>query len=273
MNEIQAKKKFGQNFLKDQSVLQKIVEAMPKNEHIIVEIGPGLGDLTKQLVQIKSVVAFEVDSDLCTHLTTAFTREIDANRLTLHCGDVLKRWDGHKRPLVDAPYDLVANLPYYIATNIILNALNDPMCRNLLVMVQKEVADKFSAQPEEKAFSALAVLTQTVGHAQTVLSVAPEAFNPPPKVDSAVIRIEKKADGFSEGLSHFLKIAFAQPRKTLIKNLSAAYSKESLLEVFEKMNLSPTIRPHQTTTQQYHQIFKQLKELFDGREQHTREKS
>ena len=114
-----AKKKFGQNFLKDETVLQKIVEAMPKNDNKIVEIGPGLGDLTKYLVDVKSVEAFEVDTDLCKLLQSEFKEEIATKRLHINCGDVLKAW---KSSLVDEEYDLVANLPYYIATNIILNA-------------------------------------------------------------------------------------------------------------------------------------------------------
>ncbi|MDH5465073.1 MAG: 16S rRNA (adenine(1518)-N(6)/adenine(1519)-N(6))-dimethyltransferase RsmA [Thiovulaceae bacterium] len=265
MNEIKAKKKFGQNFLKDTAVLHKIVEAMPKNDHVIAEIGPGLGDLTKHLVKIKGVVAFEVDTDLCTHLTASFKEEIDGKRLTLHCGDVLERWNDNS--LVDAPYDLVANLPYYIATNIILKALADPMCHNLLVMIQKEVADKFSAQPGEKVFSALSVITQSVGEARTVVLVPPEAFDPPPKIDSAVIRIEKKGGNVSKGFSDFLKIAFAQPRKTLVKNLSSFYPKTELLEILQTLKLLPTIRPHETTTSEYHQIYNNLKGLPDGRDQ------
>ncbi len=266
MTEIQAKKKFGQNFLKDSTVLEQIIQAMPKTTHKLVEIGPGLGDLTHHLVKIRSVVAFEVDTDLCKHLATAFENEISSNELTIHCGDVLERWNGAGNCLVDAPYDLVANLPYYIATNIILNALDDPQCQNMLVMVQKEVADKFSAQAGEKAFSALAVLTQTVGRARTVITVPPQAFNPPPKVDSAVVLIEKNGKAPVEGLSKFLKIAFAQPRKTLAKNLSTHFPKEEVAKALESLDLTPTVRPHQTTTFQYHQLFNILKGMFDGRE-------
>ena len=104
-----AKKKFGQNFLKDQSILRKIIEAMPNNDNKIVEIGPGLGDLTKFLVNVKSVEAFEVDTDLCKLLQSNFKKEIATKQLHLNCGDVLSVW---KSKLIDEPYDLVANLPY-----------------------------------------------------------------------------------------------------------------------------------------------------------------
>ena len=256
-----AKKKFGQNFLKDQSVLRKIVEAMPKNENKIVEIGPGLGDLTKFLVDVKSVEAFEVDTDLCKLLQSTFKKEIDTKRLHLNCGDVLQAW---KSSLIDEPYDLVANLPYYIATNIILKALADPMCKNILVMVQLEVAEKFCATAGEKVFGSLGVIAQSIGTARIVAKVPPTAFDPQPKVDSAVFLIEKNADRSDKDFEEMLRVAFTQPRKTLMKNLSAKYEKPLLQRAFEELSLTLTIRPHQVSTQDYHQLYKITRSL-DGR--------
>ncbi|MEA1920089.1 MAG: 16S rRNA (adenine(1518)-N(6)/adenine(1519)-N(6))-dimethyltransferase RsmA [Campylobacterota bacterium] len=250
-----AKKKFGQNFLKDESVLYKIVEAMPKNDHKIAEIGPGLGDLTKFLVDVKSVTTFEVDTDLCKLLNDTFKDEITTNRLTLHCGDVLDTW---KTSLLDEPYDLVANLPYYIATNIILKALADPLCHTILVMVQREVALKFAAKAGEKNFGSLGIITQSVGEASIVVDVPPEAFDPMPKVDSAVLLISKTASRSDEAFEAMLKLAFTQPRKTLLKNLSSHYEKEKVLAALQALELSTTIRPHQVTTSDYHQLYKIL---------------
>ena len=250
-----AKKKFGQNFLKDESVLRKIVEAMPKNENRLVEIGPGLGDLTKFLVDVKSVEAFEVDTDLCKLLQSEFKEEIATKRLHINCGDVLQAW---KSTLVDEPYDLVANLPYYIATNIILKALADPMCKNILVMVQLEVAEKFCAEAGEKVFGSLSVITQSVGSSHIVVKVPPTAFEPPPKIDSAVFLIQKTHDRDDEDFEDLLRVAFKQPRKTLMKNLSAKYEKSELLVVFEEMELIQTIRPHQLSTKDYHQLYKKI---------------
>lgn len=252
---VEAKKKFGQNFLKDESVLRKIVEAMPKSDHKIVEIGPGLGDLTKFLVKVKSVEAFEVDTDLCKRLNITFKDEIATKRLHINCGDVLEAWQS---TLIDEPYDLVANLPYYIATNIILKALEDPMCKSLLVMVQLEVAQKFAAEAGEKVFGGLSVITQSVGNASIVIEVPPSAFDPMPKVDSAVMLIEKHRDRSDKGFEDFLKVAFAQPRKTLLKNLSNYYNKQKLSEIFHEMDLSLTIRPHQLHTTDYHQLYKKI---------------
>lgn len=260
-----AKKKFGQNFLIDESVVRRIVEAMPHNDNLIGEIGPGLGDLTKHLVNVKSVIAFEVDTDLCKLLNEEFKEEMNTGRFELRCGDVLEHW---KVNLLDRQYDLVANLPYYIATNIILKALADPHCNSLLVMVQREVAEKFSAQPGDKDFGSLSVITQTVGHASIVIEVPPEAFNPPPKIHSAVLKIVKRESRSADnGFEEMLRVAFAQPRKTLLKNLSAVYNKEEVSNALEAMSLSPTIRPHQTTTANYHQLYKILPRSLDGREQ------
>ncbi|MEA2072491.1 MAG: 16S rRNA (adenine(1518)-N(6)/adenine(1519)-N(6))-dimethyltransferase RsmA [Campylobacterota bacterium] len=248
-----AKKKFGQNFLKDQSVLRKIVEAMPKNENKLVEIGPGLGDLTKFLVDVKSVEAFEVDTDLCKLLQNEFQEEIATKRLHINCGDVLQAW---QTALVDEPYDLVANLPYYIATNIILKALADPMCKNILVMVQLEVAEKFCATAGEKVFGSLGIIAQSIGTADIVVKVPPTAFDPQPKVDSAVFLIQKNADRSDKEFEDMLRVAFSQPRKTLMKNLSAKYEKSRLQEAFDELELIHTIRPHQVDTKDYHQLYK-----------------
>ncbi len=258
-----AKKKFGQNFLKDETVLRKIVEAMPKNDNKIVEIGPGLGDLTKYLVDVKSVEAFEVDTDLCKLLQSTFKEEIATKRLHINCGDVLEAW---KSELIDEPYDLVANLPYYIATNIILKALADPMCKNLLVMVQLEVAEKFCAQVGEKVFGSLGIITQSIGTSHIVVKVPPAAFEPPPKIYSAVFLIQKDKDRTDDDFEAMLRVAFTQPRKTLMKNLSAKYDKNELQNAFEQLELTLTIRPHQVATGDYHQLYKLInKGSLDGR--------
>ncbi len=258
-----AKKKFGQNFLKDENVLRKIVEAMPKNDNKIVEIGPGLGDLTKFLVDVKSVEAFEVDTDLCKLLQSTFKKEIATKRLHINCGDVLKAWQSE---LVDEPYDLVANLPYYIATNIILKALADPMCKNILVMVQLEVAEKFCATVGEKVFGSLGIITQSVGSAHIIMRVPPTAFDPQPKINSAVFLIQKDKDRSDKDFEDMLRVAFTQPRKTLMKNLSQKYEKSLLQEVFERQELALTIRPHQVSTSDYHQLYKLInKGSLDGR--------
>ncbi len=261
-----ADKKFGQNFLKDGRVLQQIIQSMPNDDLMVVEIGPGLGDLTKELVRVKNVTAFEVDKRLCEHLQSEFDEYLQKGSFRLNCGDVLERWG--ERSLVDEPYHLVANLPYYIATNIILKALNDPNCRSVLVMVQKEVAVKFSAEPGQKEFSALGVLAQTAGRGSICFDVPPEAFVPPPKVTSSVLRIIKERTLDDKGFEGFLKAAFSQPRKKLSKNLASSYSKDTINNLFTIEGLDPNIRPHEAATSIYHHLYNELKkDLIDGREQ------
>jgi len=260
-----ADKRFGQNFLEDESVVNQIIQAMPDDDLPVVEIGPGLGDLTKKLVHVRRVTAFEVDKRLCDYLGKTFSREIADGRLRLECGDVLERWSGGS--LCNRPYRLVANLPYYIATTIILKALRDPHCRSTLTMVQKEVAEKFAAHEGDRKFSALSVLAQSAGEAEIRLLVPPAAFNPPPKVDSAVLEIRKEHTLDDEAFKAFLKAAFRQPRKTLMKNLSALYPKAVLEPLFEKLGLSRTQRPHQVGTTLYHRIYQALtKEPDHGKE-------
>ena len=226
-----AKKKFGQNFLKDGNVLTKIIQAMPRNDRKLVEIGPGLGDLTQELLKVKSLVAYEVDEDLCVYLRKKFSKEIDMGSLTLVHTDVLSQFE--KGSLLNEPYDLVANLPYYIATTIILEALEDPYCKSIEVMVQKEVAEKFAAVPKTKEFTSLAILAQSIGSAELLFDVDPTSFDPQPKVVSSILKIDKQKE-FVEGsfsgifenkeqlqsFKKYLRSSFQSPRKTWLKNKS-----------------------------------------------------
>jgi len=270
-----ASKRFGQNFLKNQGYIEKIIQAMPNDTLPIVEIGPGLGDLTQALVRAKDVTAFEVDKRLCEHLTQTFEEPIRQGNLKLKCGDAIEHWE--QDGLLDEPYHLVANLPYYIATNLILKALHDPQCQSILTMVQKEVACKFAAQPKQRDFSALGVLADSVGEAKLCFEVEPEAFIPPPKVTSAVLSIVKYRSLEDIEFEDFLKVAFSQPRKKLSKNLSGHYAKEKIIELFKELELQETLRPHEASTSIYHQIYNALeqKDNLDerkSREQQTKKK-
>ncbi len=260
-----ASKKFGQNFLKNDIYLHKIIQAMPNDNLKVAEIGPGLGDLTKELVKARNVTAFEVDKRLCEHLTTEFEEPIRKGTFELRCGDVLERWESGS--LLDEPYHLVANLPYYIATNIILKAFRDEHCRSVLVMVQKEVAVKFAALAKQKEFSALSVLATSVGKATLCFEVEPEAFVPPPNVTSAVLLIEKERSRDDKKFESFLKVAFQQPRKKLSKNLMAVFSKDMVNQTFAKLDLDPNLRPHEAETSIYHHIYNELKDNLDGKQQ------
>jgi 16S rRNA (adenine1518-N6/adenine1519-N6)-dimethyltransferase len=265
-----ASKKFGQNFLKNDVYLHKIIQAMPNDDLKVAEIGPGLGDLTKELVKVRNVTAFEVDKRLCEHLKAEFEIPIINGNFELRCGDVLERWVSGS--LLDEPYHLVANLPYYIATNIILKAFKDEHCQSILVMVQKEVAVKFAASVKQKEFSALSVLASSVGKATLCFEVEPGAFVPPPNVTSAVLLIEKNQSQDDEKFEAFLKIAFAQPRKKLSKNLMTAFSKDIVNSIFDRLELDSNLRPHEAATSIYHHIYNELKDNLDGKQQSTQRK-
>ena len=260
-----ASKKYGQNFLKSDYYLRKIVQAMPRDNLKVAEIGPGLGDLTKELVKDRNVTAFEVDERLCEHLTNEFKEPIHKGDFKLRCGDVLEHWESGS--LLDEPYHLVANLPYYIATNIILKAFKDELCQSVLVMVQKEVAVKFAAKSKQKEFSALSVLAQSVGVATLCFEVEAQAFVPAPNVTSAVLLIEKNISRDDVKFEAFLRIAFQQPRKKLSKNLTVAFSKDIVQETFSKLNLDTNLRPHEAETSTYHHIYNELKDNLDGSKQ------
>lgn len=254
-----AKKKYGQNFLKDESVLIKIIESMPQNSNHIVEIGPGLGDLTKHLVKCKDVTAYEVDNDLYEILTDKFKHEIESGTLELKLTDVLEAWKGQET-LYDGKYDLIANLPYYIATNIILKALEDENCESIIVMIQKEVADKFCAKTGNRNYGSLSVITESVCEfAKMIVTVPPESFEPAPKVDSAVIYIKKSAGiALEDNFKRFLKAAFVQPRKKLFKNLSSIYDKETLTSSYSELGIDENARPHEVVASMYRHLFKKV---------------
>ena len=216
---------------------------MPNSENLVVEIGPGLGDLTEKLLERRRVLAYEIDKDLCEILKKKFPN------LRLKCGDVLDYW---QESLVEEKYDLIANLPYYVATNIILRALKDKNAKNILVLIQKEVADKFCAKPGDKNYGGLSILASSVANVKKLFDVPPGAFVPAPKVTSSVILFEKFKNSYNEEFAKFLKTAFSNPRKTLKKNLSAFNFEPS------EYGLQNTIRPHQVDGSDFFRLFSEL---------------
>jgi|LSQX01.1.fsa_nt_gb 16S rRNA (adenine1518-N6/adenine1519-N6)-dimethyltransferase len=259
--QIKAKKEFGQNFLKDKGVLEKIIQAMSDRKEIIVEIGPGLGDLTQCLLEKNSVIAFEIDSDLCVFLKEKFAKELDEERLILHQGDVIKQWDSESS-LISKPYILVANLPYYVATPIVLRALSDPMCHYIEVMVQKEVAEKFSAKSRSKQYCKLSVIAQIFSKVKVLFDIPPEAFEPSPKVFSSVIVFKKEDTTFDalhfRAFYDYLETAFSSPRKLWVKNLNKNYDKAVLIELLNEANISFQVRPHEIDPITHHHLFTKL---------------
>ncbi|WP_297811735.1 16S rRNA (adenine(1518)-N(6)/adenine(1519)-N(6))-dimethyltransferase RsmA [uncultured Helicobacter sp.] len=257
-----AKKHFGQNFLQDESVLEAIIQSIPKMNQEIerIEIGAGLGDLTNKLLSLGHITAYEVDEDLIPHLKKRFQVALDCGQLCLEASDVLESWRGIS--LREKSYFLISNLPYYIATLLVLKAIKDPLSKGCVVMTQKEVAQKFCAQCGESDFSALSILTQSVGEATLLFDVPPSAFVPPPKVTSSVFLLQKVANPPSfkdlEHLESLLKVAFSAPRKTILNNLSKNYPKQVIIDALESLAIAPSKRPHEIDTPNYHRLLKIL---------------
>ena len=263
MEKVKAKKQYGQNFLKDTTILDKIIQSMPNNNNYVVEIGPGLGDLTKNLVKYKDMTAYEVDTDLISILKSKFAIQIEEGKLKLIHTDVLVAWDKQKT-LHDGKYDLIANLPYYIATNIILRAFEDKNCEHIIVMVQKEVAEKFTAKVNDKDYSSLGIITELISvNSRILFDVPPESFDPPPKIISSILYIKKDMDKhLDKDFNKFLKACFVQPRKKLSKNLTSVIDKNTISKIYEELNINDNVRPHEVSSSLYSQMHTRVK---DGR--------
>ncbi|EOR26542.1 16S ribosomal RNA methyltransferase KsgA/Dim1 family protein [Clostridium sartagoforme AAU1] len=249
-------KSLGQNFLIDDSVPKDIVAGAEVNEDdLVIEIGPGVGTLTAQLLnKAKRVVAIELDSDLIPILS----KEIGDNpKFTLIHNDALKV---NFNEIIgdEESVKLVANLPYYVTTPIILKLLKeDYKFKSLTIMIQKEVAERMNAEPGNKDYGSLSLLVQYYCDTKIVRKVAPQCFIPRPKVDSIVIRLDKltepKVSVKSEKLFFdIIRSSFNMRRKTLwngVKNIGL--SKEKLELAFNEADIDPKRRGETLSIQEF----------------------
>lgn len=244
------RKRFGQHFLKDARVLDGIAGALGDlTGRTVVEIGPGRGALTDRLVaQAGRVIAVEVDRDLVQHLRTRYA---DQRHVEIVEGDVLKL---SLAELANGPFVLAGNVPYYITTPIIFHALEVPRPDVAVYLVQKEVAERMAAPPGSKTYGALSVNLQALVDVAFVRHVAPSAFNPPPAVDSAVVRLTPRSDPVVEPVLEarfrsFVLAAFGLRRKQLIRVVRtvATLDAERALAVITSCGLSPEARPETLT--------------------------
>ena len=249
------KKSLGQNFLIDTNILKRIVEhAELTEESGAIEIGPGIGALTEQLAKSsKKVTAFEIDQRLLPIL--ADTLSPYDNVKIIH-GDVLKA--DVKQAIEEEFTDIkdimvVANLPYYVTTPIILKLLSEDLpIRGIVCMLQKEVADRIAAKPGTKEYGSLSIAIQYYTEAETVMIVPKTVFMPQPNVDSAVIRLTKRVTPIVEVQDEdFLfvvtRASFAQRRKTILNNLTSQLpegkaKKELILAALKAAEVDPTRR-------------------------------
>lgn len=254
---MRAKKRFGQHFLSDTNILNRIADAaeIAPNETAL-EVGPGLGALTAVLAERASrVVAVEVDRDLISDLREKFTA---ARHVAIVERDVL---DSVPAELLaaggaSAPYVVVANLPYNIAAPTLRMFLEgDVRPRRLVVMVQLEVAEAICARPPKMGL--LSVATQVYGETSMVIKVPPGAFSPPPKVHSAVVRIdvapEPRVDVPLDAFFRVVRAGFGNPRKMLRNSLSfGLHVKQDVVdEVMTVAGVDANLRPHVLTLEQW----------------------
>jgi 16S rRNA (adenine1518-N6/adenine1519-N6)-dimethyltransferase len=179
------RKRFGQHFLRDARVLRSIADALAlTGTETVIEIGPGRGALTDLLVpRARRLIAIEIDRDLAAHLRARYA---DAPHVTILAQDVLET---DLAATAGGEFVLAGNVPYYITTPIIFHALQPPLPRRAVYLVQREVADRIGAPAGGKEYGALSVNVQAFAEAEVLLRVPPGAFHPPPKVDSAVLRL------------------------------------------------------------------------------------
>lgn len=263
-------KKFGQNFLIDEHVLDKIIAAAGvTKEDMVLEIGPGFGTMTQYLAEAaKEVIAVEIDKTLIPILQDTLK---DYDNVTLINEDILKVDIGALAEERNAgkPIKVVANLPYYITTPIIMGLFESHVpLENVTVMVQKEVAQRMQAGPGTKDYGALSLAVQFYAQPYIVANVPPNCFIPRPNVGSAVIRLTKwekppvqvKDEAF---LFSLIRASFNQRRKTLQNSLvngGIGVTKEQVAAALEQMELPPAVRGEALTLLQFARLSDLLKE-------------
>ncbi len=263
-------KKFGQNFLIDTHVLERIMDAAEiTKDDCVVEIGPGIGTMTQYLAErAGEVVAVEIDKNLIPILKETLA---DYDNVTVINEDILKvdlnkivqEKNGGK------PVKVVANLPYYITTPIIMGLFeNQVPLKSITIMVQKEVADRMQVGPGTKDYGALSLAVQYYANPEIVANVPPNCFIPRPNVGSAVIKLTRyeqppvqvKDEKFMFAL---IRASFNQRRKTLANGLANAQnlplSREQVVAALEKMELSPTVRGEALTLEEFARLSDLLK--------------
>ncbi|WP_077369418.1 16S rRNA (adenine(1518)-N(6)/adenine(1519)-N(6))-dimethyltransferase RsmA [Anaerosalibacter sp. Marseille-P3206] len=255
-------KSLGQNFLIDGNIVRKICEEgqITKDDEVL-EIGPGIGTLTEELaLRARKVVAVEIDKTLLPILGETLT---DYDNIEIVHGDILKLdlQELFKEKFESKSIKVVANLPYYITTPIISRFLEEEIdVDSILVMVQKEVAERMGASPGSKDYGSLSVFVQYYTEPEIVLTVPKNVFMPRPNVDSAVIRLKMRKEKIAlkdkDIFFKVVKAAFSKRRKTILNSLSQGLNmeKEKIREILEKAGISPTERAENLNIEEFSKI-------------------
>ncbi|MBW4504232.1 MAG: 16S rRNA (adenine(1518)-N(6)/adenine(1519)-N(6))-dimethyltransferase RsmA [Scytonema hyalinum WJT4-NPBG1] len=260
---VRPRKQFAQHWLKSEKALNEIIQASQlQSTDCVLEIGPGTGILTRRLLPlVQSLVAVEIDRDLCKVLTKEFGRK---ENFLLVQGDFLEL----DLPSLLAPFPafqnqnkVVANIPYNITGPILeklLGTIANPNLEpydSIVLLVQKEVAQRLAAKPGSKAFGALSVRVQYLADCELIYTVPAGAFYPPPKVDSAVVRLvprqfEPQATD-TRRLETLVKLGFGEKRKMLRNNLQSVVERDRLSQLLEKLEINPQARAEQLSVSQW----------------------
>jgi len=261
-----AKKRFGQNFLVDNSVINHIVDSIqPQAEDLMIEIGPGLGAMTKPLLsRLNHLYVIELDRDIIPKLikNCVFSDVENKNKLIVNEKDVLK-FDFasfHSQQTSEKKLRIVGNLPYNISTPILFHLLGYRyLIQDMHFMLQKEVVDRIVAKPGIKNYGRLSVMLQTFCQTQALFKVPPYAFQPAPKVDSAILRLlpktqfENKITNFSQ-YEELVRQAFSQRRKTLKNTLKHLCSTQQI----EQAGLLPGQRAEELSIDDFVNLYQTL---------------
>ncbi|MGB7086937.1 MAG: 16S rRNA (adenine(1518)-N(6)/adenine(1519)-N(6))-dimethyltransferase RsmA [Phormidesmis sp.] len=260
-----ARKRFGQHWLHSDQVLNQIVAAgeLAEGDHVL-EIGPGQGVLTQRLLDTSAkVLAVEIDRDLCLQLSDRFIPFMATGQFRLIESDFLKL--NFDQALLDfeleRPNKVLANIPYYITAPILekllgtIRAPNPYPFDNIVLLVQKEISDRLCAQPATRANGALTIRTQYLAECEEICPVPPSAFKPPPKVDSAVIRLRPRPFPTPAKnparLAQIVKIGFSQKRKMLRNNLQSILDRKVLTAILESLSIDPQVRAEGLSVSQW----------------------
>lgn len=249
----------GQNFITDKNLLDKIVELSGVDENdVVVEIGTGAGTLTRAIAEkAKKVYSFEVDRALKPVLDETLS---GLDNVEVIFKDVLKMKDKELIEIVGEKFKVVANIPYYITTALVMRFLEEDVHPSAItVMVQKEVADRFVAKPATEDYGAITMAISLYGDANIVGQVDKSMFYPVPKVDSSIVRIDvydKYAGVNKKNVNKTIKCAFMMRRKTLLNNLTAVYpvQKDEAAKILESLNIDLKARGETLTLDQIIEI-------------------
>jgi len=268
------KPKLGQHFLEDRSVASRIVEVLGDiSESTVLEIGPGRGALTSVLVRkARRVIAVETDRVLAAQLRMHFSLTpnieiIEGDILAIDLDTLFGPKPGSTRPGMEPEPErvrVVGNLPYFITSDILLRLFEyRKYFETIVLMVQKEVAERLAARPGTKQYGLLSATAQLYARVEKLLNVPPGAFSPPPKVHSAVVRLVLTPRVESLGVNEdefirFLKLSFGQKRKTLWNNLKTHYASEALTRAMQRAKVKPTIRAEALSLEQNAVLFREL---------------